>query len=50
MRGADGSSGSLFSYAELETRVPATHPLRLIRAVVNEVLGSLSGGFEALYS
>ena len=50
MRGADGSSGSLFSYVDVESRVPAKHPLRLIRAVVNEVLGSLSGDFEALYS
>ncbi len=50
MRGEDRSSGSLFSYVDLEGRVPARHPLRLIRAVVNEVLGSLSGDFEALYS
>lgn len=50
MRGEDRSSGSLFSYVDLERRVPATHPLRLIRTVVNEVLGSLSGEFEGLYS
>ncbi len=50
MRGEDRSSGSLFSYVDLESRVPEKHPLRLIRAVVNEVLESLSGDFEALYS
>ena len=50
MRGEDRSSGSLFSYVDLESRVPAKHPLRMIRAVVNEVLGSLSRDFEALYS
>ena len=50
MRGQDGSSGSLFSYVDLEARVPATHPLRVIRGIVNEVLGSLSSEFGALYS
>ena len=50
MRGADCSSGSLFSYVDLESRVPAEHPLRVIREIVNEVLASLSGEFEGLYS
>ncbi len=50
MRGEDASSGSLFSYVDLESRVPARHPLRLIRAVANDVLGSLSEEFEGLYS
>ncbi len=50
MRGEDGSSGSLFSYVDLEARVPATHPLRVIRGIVNDVLGSLSLEFAALYS
>ncbi len=50
MRGEDRWSGSLFSYVDLESRIPAKHPLRMIRTVVNEVLGSLSGEFERLYS
>ena len=50
MRGQDDSSGTLFSYIDLEARVPATHPLRLIRGIVNDVLSSLSGEFEAMYS
>lgn len=50
MRGEDRSSGSLFSYVDLEDRVPADHPLRLIRGIVNDVLGSLSGTLEAHYS
>ena len=50
MRGEDRRSGSLFSYVDLEARVPATHPLRVIRSIVNDVLGSLSCDFEALYS
>jgi len=50
MRGEDGKSGSFFSYVDLEDRVPAKHPLRLIRGIVNDVLVSLSGRFEAHYS
>ncbi len=39
MGGEDRSSGRLFSYVDLEARVPAKHPLRVIRAIVNDVLG-----------
>ena len=46
MRGRDQSSGNLFSYVDLEERVPDDHPLRLIREIVNDVLGSLSSEFE----
>ncbi len=48
MRGADETSGSLFSYVDLEARIPARHPLRTIRQVVNEALASLDAEFEAL--
>ncbi len=34
MRGADETSGSLFSYVDLQARIPARHPLRKIRQVV----------------
>lgn len=50
MRGTDGTSGSLFSYVDLEERIPARHPLRKIRQVVNEALASLDAEFEALYT
>jgi transposase len=50
MRGEDRQSGGLFSYVDLETRVPAEHPLRPIRMIVDEALSGLSGEFEALYS
>ena len=33
MRGTDARSGELFSYVDLEQRVPAKHPLRLVRRV-----------------
>lgn len=50
MRGTDEASGSLFSYVDLEARIPARHPLRKIRQVVNEALASLDADFEALYT
>ena len=50
MRGRDQSSGNLLSYVDLEERVPDDHPLRLIREIVNDVLGSLCSEFETLYS
>jgi transposase len=50
MRGTDETSGSLFSYVDLEARIPARHPLRKIRQVVNEALASLDAEFEALYT
>ena len=50
MRGEDRASGNLFSYVDLERRVPADHPLRAIRAIVDEALASLSAEFAGLYS
>jgi transposase len=50
MRGEDERSGALFSYVDLEARVGQNHPLRTIRAIVNEALARLAGDFSALYS
>src|ERR1700748_3121737 len=50
MRGDDGICGSLFSYIDLEKRVRADHPLRVIRQIANAALKSLSGEFAKLYS
>ncbi len=50
MRGTDETSRSLFSYVDLEERIPPRHPLRKIRQVVNDALASLDGEFEALYT
>jgi transposase len=49
MRGSDERSGSLFSYVNLETRVPKGHPLRAIREIANGALLDLSADFEAMY-
>src|SRR5271169_911407 len=50
MRGEDERSGSLFSYVDLEARVGQNHPLRTIRAIVNDALAALAVEFSALYS
>ena len=50
MRGDESRSEGLFSYIRLEERVPADHPLRAVRALVNEVLAVLSDRFDELYS
>lgn len=50
MRGSDETRGALFSYVDLEARVPAGHPLRTIKPVVNAALASLDAEFSALYA
>ncbi|MDQ0391988.1 transposase [Labrys monachus] len=50
MRGVDVRTESLFSYVSCEARVPADHPLRAIRAIVDEALEVLSPEFDKLYS
>ena len=50
MRGGDNRTGELFSYVDLEARVRRDHPLRAIRAIVNEALSALEREFAGLYS
>ena len=50
MRGVDERSGSLFSYIDLESRIPEGHPLRAIRVIVNTALADLNAEFEAMYA
>ena len=50
MRGNDEICGSLFSYIDLEKRVRADHPLRVIRQIANAALKTLSAEFAKLYS
>jgi transposase len=49
MRGSDARTGELFSFVDIDARIPAKHPLRAIRAIVNEALLSLDGEFAQLY-
>ena len=50
MRGLDERTGSLFSYVDLEDRVPARHPLRTILVIVNAALKALDAEFARLYA
>jgi transposase len=49
MRGEDIQQSELFSYGSLEERVPAGHPLRPIRTMVDEALNQMSGRFDEIY-
>jgi len=50
MRGADDQQNHIFSYLSPEARVRKDHPLRAIRAMVDEALTQLSGRFDAMYA
>jgi transposase len=50
MRGEDQRSERLFSYVDLETRIPADHPLRAIRILTDEALAGLSRDLTKIYS
>jgi hypothetical protein len=50
MRGADQQQSHIFSYVSPEERVRKDHPLRTIRALVDEVLQQLSPQFAAMYA
>jgi transposase len=49
MRGEDLQQHELFSYGSLEERVPAGHPLRPIRAMVDEALKDMDRRFDGIY-
>src|ERR1700704_3401327 len=50
MRGDDRQQAGMWSYIAPEQRVPADHPLRPIRAMVDTILAELSPAFAPLYS
>lgn len=50
MRGSDVRNGVLFSYVDLEDRVPATRPLRKILQIVTAALLALDAEFGKLYA
>ena len=49
MRGSDGYNESLFSTVRLEDFVPANHPLRPIRAWINDALAKMDEKFSSMY-
>src|SRR3989338_760868 len=50
MRGEDRQQSRLFSYVSAEQRIPATHPVRTIRQLVDRALQALSPRFDRLYA
>jgi len=50
MRGEDQRSEGIFSYVRLEQRIPADHPLRAIRELVDAALQELSRDFGRVYA
>jgi transposase len=50
MRGFDNQQSAMYSYLSPEQRVPADHPLRPIREMVDRALKGLSRRFNEIYS
>ena len=50
MRGNDHQTGHMFSYLSPEQRVPADHPLRAIRLLTDQALGTMSRRIARLYA
>lgn len=50
VRGSGKVAGSQFSYVDLEQTIPARHPPRSIRSVVNDALRCLDREFDRLYA
>ena len=50
MREEEPEQDAMVSYISLESRVPATHPLRPIREVISEELPQMDGQFDKLCS
>jgi transposase len=50
MRGEDENTGKIFSYVSAERRIPANHPLRAMRQMVDAVLKEMSPRFDGLYA
>jgi transposase len=50
MRGEERQQSAIFSYVSPEQRIPASHPLRRMRALVDQALGAMGPQFDALYA
>jgi hypothetical protein len=48
MRGDDRQAAAMFSYVSAEERIPQDHPLRAIRALVDDVRRDMSREFDGL--
>lgn len=50
MRGEDRQQSHMFSYLSPEARVRKDHPLRAVRAMMDEILSQLSRRFDRMYA
>jgi len=50
MRGQVDPQPSIFSYIDLESRLPEKHPIRTIRRIVDDALAALEATFALMYS
>ena len=50
MRGSDPKQEAMFSYVSPENRVPAEHPLRPLRALMDDILRQMSPRLARLYA
>ena len=50
MRGEIDAQAEMFSYVDLESRIPSQHPIRKIRGIVDEALIELEPAFAQMYS
>ena len=50
MRGDEDSQADVFSYVSPEERIPAEHPLRPMRQLVNEALKGMGEVFDRMYA
>src|ERR1700739_2525527 len=50
MRGEGQDQGAVFSYVGMEQRIPADHPIRAIRVMVDAGLRELDAKFSAMYA
>ncbi len=50
MRGEVDPQPTMFSYVDLESRIPKHHPIRKIRRIVDKALPELEGALQQMYS
>ena len=50
MRGEVDQQPTMFSYVDLESRIPKQHPIRKIRKIVDKALPALEVAFNQMYS
>ena len=50
MRGDEDGQADMFSYVSPEERIPAAHPLRPMRQLVNKALNGMGEVFDRMYA